>query len=133
MRHGTSLNSKYLHFYGQNKMSKNNEIQRKSEHKIAFCHKMTKMHLRPSCIQLTKCLVITHCGNQEDKSVISTVSYFKNGHDVTALGRGATRAVCQLTGKCASDENQTRSKPFNVHCRDTLRRHVRSQSGIKIS
>ena len=35
-------------------MSKNNEIQRKSEHKIAFFHKMTKMHLRPSCIQPTK-------------------------------------------------------------------------------
>ena len=33
-------------------MSKNNKIQRKSEHKIAFSHKMTKMHLRPSCIQL---------------------------------------------------------------------------------
>ena len=35
-------------------MSKSNKIQRKSEHKIAFSHKMTNMHLRPSCIQLTQ-------------------------------------------------------------------------------
>ena len=30
------LNSKHLHIHGRNKMSKNNEIQRRSEHKIAF-------------------------------------------------------------------------------------------------
>ena len=40
--HGTSLNSKFLHFYEQNKMSKNNEIQRKSEHKIGISTKWQK-------------------------------------------------------------------------------------------
>ena len=37
-----SLNTKYLHFYVRNKMSKNNEIQRKSEHKISFPAKWLK-------------------------------------------------------------------------------------------
>ena len=36
------LNSKYLYFYGTNKTSKNNKIQRKSEHKIAFPAKLRK-------------------------------------------------------------------------------------------
>ena len=33
------LNSKYSQFYGKNKMPNNKEIQRKSEHKIAFLQK----------------------------------------------------------------------------------------------
>ena len=42
LSHSAGLNSKYSHFYGRNKMSKNNEIQRKSEHKIAFPAKWRK-------------------------------------------------------------------------------------------
>ena len=34
--YNADLNSKYLRCYVKNKMSKNNEIQRKSKHKIAF-------------------------------------------------------------------------------------------------
>ena len=36
LSHSAGLNSKSLHFYGRNKISKNNDIQRKSEHEIAF-------------------------------------------------------------------------------------------------
>ena len=36
LSYNAGLNSKYLHFYGKNKMSKNNEIQKKSEHTVAF-------------------------------------------------------------------------------------------------
>ena len=40
--YNAGLNSKYLYFYGTNKTSKNNRIQRKSEHKIAFPAKLRK-------------------------------------------------------------------------------------------
>ena len=34
--YNAGLNSMYLHFYGTNKTSKNNEVQSKSEHNTAF-------------------------------------------------------------------------------------------------
>ena len=40
--YNAGLNSKYWHIYGTNKTSKNNEIQRKSEHKIALPAKWQK-------------------------------------------------------------------------------------------
>ena len=40
--YNTGHNTKYLYFYGTNQTSKNNEIQRKSEHKIAFPVKWRK-------------------------------------------------------------------------------------------
>ena len=42
LSHSAGLKFKYLHFYGRNKMSKNSEIQSKSEHKIAFSAKWRK-------------------------------------------------------------------------------------------
>ena len=42
LSHSASLNTQYLHFYVRNKMSKNNEIQRESEHNFAFPTKWQK-------------------------------------------------------------------------------------------
>ena len=53
------LNSKSLHFYERNKVSKNNKIKKEIWAQNCFSCKMTKMHLRPSCIHPTSCVAST--------------------------------------------------------------------------
>ena len=51
----------------RNEKDNNNEIEWKHEQKIAFPCKMTKMYLRPSCIQL---LISFHLQFSDDLSLI---------------------------------------------------------------
>ena len=62
-------------------------------------------------------------------------SQFENGGDVTAyfmLGRTETRAVLSGHGKVSAQLQKGVVKRWRI-CRDTLRRHVHSRSGIKFS
>ena len=53
LTYSVGLNSKYLHIYGRNKMSKKQRNTKEIWAKNGIFCKTTKMHLRPSCIQPT--------------------------------------------------------------------------------